>query len=482
MVNVSKEIFLNTLVCPTLGWLKRSGQIAKTIPTLGERFRMEQGTEIGGRARELYPDGLLMDDMDIMTASKKTKGLMNDPNVSIIFEGAFLIDGFAAKADMLKRKRGSWHMIEAKSSVNDRQEFIDDMAYTAMVIVHAGFSICNASLLLVSRDFRSGMKNEELFVEVDHTAEVLDRVEIFKLGCEQIEEITGRSLKPEPVLRPECRKCELFKECLGRDIENHIFDIPRLSQSKFDRLMESGIICIEDIPDGFPLTGNQARVRECVQTRMPFVGDRLKSELRSISWPAYYLDFETVMTAIPLYPDIAPYIKIPTQYSIHKCSDIGLIIDHREYLANPNKDCRRELAENLLSDLTGQGSIIAYSDFEKNVINGLAELYPDLSEELNSLIDRMIDLEAIIKKHFYHPDFHGRTSIKVILPVLVPDMSYDDLEIADGDSAMAAFAYLALGKYKETREVESTKRNLLEYCKRDTLAMVKLHQRLAEYV
>ena len=94
----------------------------------------------------------------------------------------------------------------------------------------------------------------------------------------------------------------------------------------------------------------------------------------------------------------------------------------------------------------------------------------------------MTDLGAIIGKNYYHPDFHGSTSIKVTLPVLVPDMSYDQLEIADGDSAMAAFAYLALGKYKETKEIESVKRNLLDYCKQDTLAMVKLHQRLAEYV
>ncbi|MBA7699022.1 hypothetical protein ES703_107706 [subsurface metagenome] len=107
-------------------------------------------------------------------------------------------------------------------------------------------------------------------------------------------------------------------------------------------------------------------------------------------------------------------------------------------------------------------------------------MYPDLSRGLNSLIDRITDLEAIIRRSFYHPDFNGRTSIKTTLPVLVPDMSYDELEIADGDSAAATFAYLVQGKYEES-EVETVKRNLLEYCKQDTLAMVRLHQRLVEY-
>ncbi len=485
MKSVSKQIFLNVLVCPTLGWLMRSGEITKQITeaelTLGERFRIEQGIEIGRRARELYPDGLLIDDTDLVSASKGTKRLMNDPSVSIILEGAFLIDGFVARADILRRKGKDWHLVEVKSSVNDREEFIDDMAYTAMVIDRCGFNISSVSLLLVSKDFRLGMKNEDLFVEINHTDEVLVRVEEFKPFWEPIEKITRKSVKPEPKLLFECRKCGLFQECLRRDIENHIFDIPRLSQSKFDELTELGIVCIEAIPDGFPLTENQARVRDCVLTKKLFVGGSLKSELTSISWPAYYLDFETVMTAIPLYPDIAPYTQIPTQYSIHKCSNVGLIAGHLEFLADPSRDCRSELAEKLINDLGEYGSIIIYSSFEKAVINSLGRLYPDLLGKLNSLVGRMIDFGAIIGKNYYHPDFHGSTSLKVTLPVLVPEMSYDNLEIADGDSAMAAFAYLALGKYADAKEIESVKRNLLEYCKQDTLAMVKLHHRLAEY-
>lgn len=480
MRNVSKQIFLNALVCPTLGWLTRAEQLVKT-PTLCERFLMEQGMEIGKRARELYPDGILIHEKDTASASKKTKSLMNDPGASILFEGTFLVDRFSVKADILKRKGDGWYMIEVKSSVNDKEEFIDDMAYTAMVMERSGFNISNVSLMLISKDFRLGMKNEKLFVEIDHTDEVRSRVEEFKPVCEQVEKITRMPSKPEPNLRFECRKCELFKDCLGRDIENHIYDLPRLSQSKFDKLMESGIVCIEDIPDGFPLTENQARVKDCVQLKKVFTTDRLKSELESVSWPAFYLDFETVTTAIPLYPDIAPYTQLPTQYSIHKCSKPGHIIDHLEYLANPSRDCRRELAENLINDLKGESSIIVYSNFEKTILNSLARAYPELSRELNLVIGRLVDLEVIIRKNLCHPNFHGSTSLKKTLPVLVPDMSYDGLEITDGGTAMAVFAFLALGKY-EGGELERTKRSLLVYCRQDTLATVKLHERLLEHI
>jgi hypothetical protein len=272
----------------------------------------------------------------------------------------------------------------------------------------------------------------------------------------------------------------MFGECLGKGIENHIFQLPRLSQSRFGDLIESGITRIQDIPPDFSLTENQKRVRNCVVSGQVFIGENLKRSLESISFPAYYLDFETVMTAIPLYPDIAPYTQIPTQYSIHKCSTLEAEPEHKEYLSDPSRDCRRELAENLIRDLGEEGSILIYSVFEKVVINSLMALYPDLSGRLTALTERMVDLEAIIRKNFYHPEFHGSTSIKNVLPALVPDMSYSGMPIADGDTAMVTFAYLAMGKY-EAGEAEMIKRQLLEYCGLDTLAMVKLHRRLLEF-
>lgn len=252
-----------------------------------------------------------------------------------------------------------------------------------------------------------------------------------------------------------------------------------LSRSKFDKLMQLGAVRIEDIPNGFTLTANQNIVKDCVQSKKPFIGDSLKDELENVSWPAFFLDFETVMTTIPLYPDIAPYTQIPTQYSIHKCSGPGDISKHSYYLADPSKDCRRELAKQLVNDLEGEGSIIVYTNFEERRINELKTVCPDLSKELNLLIDRLVDLNAIIKNSFYHQDFHGSKSIKAVLPALVPDMSYDNLKIADGDSAKATFAYLARGRY-QNMEAKSKKNDLLEYCKRDTLAEVKVYQKLVE--
>jgi len=477
---ITKEIFLNTITCPTLGWLKRSGEIEKYLPELsmGQKFRMEEGLEIHKMARKLYPDGRLIDKIHLDKAVQTTNEAINNKQLSTIFEGTFTHDVFVAKADILRKVENKWHLIEVKSSVNDREEFIDDVAYTACIITNCGLKLSKTSLLLVSKEYRLGMDVAHFFKEIDRTNEVVERMQRFNSVLTQINSLTSLETKPDAVIKYECRKCTIFKECMGKNIDNHIFDLPRLSESKYNHLIDAKIEQIENIPDNFPLTTNQSRIRNCVCSNTTFVdGPNLCKELKSIQWPAFYLDFETVMTAIPLYQDIAPYTQIPIQFSIHECSSIGQISKHKDYLAEQDRDCRKQLVEKLLESLGESGSIIIYSNFEKTVIKQLTLLIPDLADELLSLVDRTIDLEAIIRRYLCHPQFHGSTSLKFVFPALVEGVSYDILEIKDGDMASTAFKYLAQGKYKGD-EIPQIKRNLYDYCKQDTLAMLKIHQQL----
>lgn len=482
MKNISKQVFLNAIACPSLGWLLRSGQEVEGLSyeslSLAEQFRMEQGAEIGRRARTLYPDGVLVRARSFAGSVEQTLDLMRDKKASVLFEAAFQVGEYVAKADILKRKGKSWHLIEVKSDTIDKPELLDDLAYTSMVITQAGFNIDRASLFLISKDYRLGLSDKELFIEVEHTDDCLERTELLRGYWDQIAKVTAAPTMPESDLQLICKKCPLFYECLGKEIENHVLELPRLSEKRFGGLKELGVFCIKDIPDDFELTEHQAMVRNCVINQSPWVSEELKNELDLIEWPAFYLDFETTMTAIPLYPDVAPYTQLVTQYSIHKCAKPGAVQTHKHYLCDHSRDDRRRLAEELIKDLEKTGSIITYSNFERTTLNNLAKIYPDLTDKLVASVDRMVDLEAIIRKNFYHHDFHGSTSVKVTLPVLVPGMSYDDFEIADGDSASAAFAYLAMGRYKNKTEVEQARADLLEYCAQDTLAMVKLHERL----
>jgi len=480
MRNITKDIFLNAIQCPTLGWMIRNEVISKRTMTIGDEFRMDEGKYIGKQARKLFPTGILVDEKNLTDALDKTKELIKDSKVKVIFEGTFSVNNYFTKADVLIRKKVGWQLFEVKSAVNDKAEYIDDMAYTAIVIKLSGLKLSKIALLLLSRDYRLGMSTNNLFNEVDHTEEVLDRMKAFEEWFEKIDCITSHEKCPKPKLKFECKKCEIFSECVGKDIKNHIFDIPRINKSKFDKLLKLGIQKIEDIKDDLLLTEIQQKVKKCVQENKVIIEDGLKTELDSITWPAYYLDFESVKFAVPIYPDVIPQCQIPTQFSIHKCSGIGCEEAHFEYLADPSKDCRKEIAEKLIQAMRGGGSIIIYTSYEKTIINALRERYPEFSKELEDLVSRMVDMNAIIKSKINHPDFHGKTSLKVVLPILVPEMSYDEFEIADGDSALAIFAYMALGRYHSKKEIEDIRENLLKYCKQDTFAMVRLHQCLID--
>ena len=477
---ITKNIFLNSIVCPSLGWLLRHDQ-AKQPSTLGEQMLMDQGMEIEQRARELFPEGTLIEWENVSSSIDKTNELISDTRIPVIFSAFFQCDNYRTKSDILIRKDDDWHMTEVKSSVNDKQEFIEDMAYTTMVMKRCGFNVSSVSLLLVSKDFRLGMDTKALLKEVDHTQEVFDTVILFQQYWERVDKVTGQEDKPVVKLQYQCKGCALFKDCVGKDIENHIFDLPYLREKKGNDLIELGVVDIKSIPSGFPLSANQNIVKTSVQENSSFIGTKLKNVLDDIQWPTFYLDFESINTAIPLFPDVAPYTQIPTQFSIHQCSEPGNIISHTPYLSDPSRDCRRELAEKMINALEGEGSIIVYSNFEKRIINGMINEFNELTDELNPIVDRLVNLETIIRQNVYYPGFHGRTSIKNVAPVLIPEISYDGLEISDGLSAMAVYVYLHKKKY-DGAESEVMKESLLKYCELDSYSLLKLHEKLYELV
>jgi len=150
-------------------------------------------------------------------------------------------------------------------------------------------------------------------------------------------------------------------------------------------------------------------------------------------------------------------------------------------LADPGQDCRRELAENLIRDCGSEGSIVVYTSFEKTIINALAGSFPDLKDEMERIVRRLVDLCDILRRNYYHPEFHGSYSIKKVLPVVVPDMGYENMAVDNGLDASALFAYMARGRY-DREEAERVRDNLLEYCGVDTMAMVRLVQELHRHL
>jgi len=483
MSQITKHIFLESRQCLTRGWYLHNHEPARS-PSDADAFRMEQGQEIGRLARLLYPDGLLVEQRRPSDAAKRTVALLADPAIRVIFEATFLAGECTAKADILVRGQHGWTIKEVKSALEDTEQFsnlVDDVAYTAMVVQASGLKVEKCCLLLVSRGYRQGMPQRDLFVEKDVTEHVKERLADFQVDLDRIVMAVDGTQPPESGLIAACRGCEFFKtECIGQNLEHPITEIPRLHRNRLGQLADQGIVDIRSIPNDFLLSGTQRVAVASVKTGREYVGPSLLEDLAKVEWPAAYLDFETVATALPLYPHVAPYEQITTQFSVHICDEAGHVIAHHDYLADPARDCRRELAERLLEVLDGTGSVIVYhASFERGQLDWLARLFPDLALSLEGVIHRLFDLKEVIWRSYYHPDFRGSFSIKKVLPVLVPDLSYEGLPIGDGEAAIAAFARMAMGQYG-VNEVADIRRRLLDYCRLDTLAMVRLHHRLLE--
>jgi hypothetical protein len=549
---ITKERFLAAVVCPARGWWDAHVPTAPTSRAV--RFRMDEGRFVHRVARTLYPDGVRISTLNLDVAVRLTRDLSSDPETRTLFEAAFRADGCVARSDILYRRvegstpeperphatfeelraeaeRGverstpptdaellaiagtgdedeeeeesgaAWDIIEVKSGTKP-EGYYTDLAYTVMVARRAGLHVGRALLLTINRDYTRGMPRTDLFVETDCTQEVAPIVEAFERRRDDVRESLRAPEAPEGWWSWSCRECPHFNtRCWGRGVRHPVFELPRLREPSWRQIIQGGAHGIRGITDEAidrcgALADRWWRVRECVRTREPWVGEGLSGALDAIEWPAHYLDFETVMTPIPLYPDVHPVDQIPTQYSVHTLEDpsaldavagVGLNrsnhvdrVRHREFIAqDPSRDCRRELAEHLLHDLGDRGSVLMYTAFERHRLLDLASLYPDLAEAIQAVVARLVDLADIIRAHYYHPEFHGSYSIKTVLPALAPDLTYDGRAIGNGLEAAAAFAEMARGRM-DLQTWDRTRGELLEYCKLDTWAMVRLHAFLAE--
>lgn len=473
MKPISRTLFLKTLDCPVLGWnLYRN--LVKKNNSVSDEFLIFEAKNIHEKAEQLFPNAVKITGT-LQEAIEQTKKVLEGENVQTLFEPVFEYDGFIAKADILNKQGESWQIIEVKSGNKWKNKYISDIAYNSLIASKTVKHISKAKLMLLSKDFRLGKPIEELFSVQDCTVEVFDKVEDFNKSLFDVKNILQSENCLSPSLKVMCKNCDMFSNCMGKDIDYHVFDLPRLSVLVFDELAKQKIYQIKDIPETTELTQMQKVVKDCVVNDKIFISPNLKFELDKIAFPCYYLDFESVMTIYPLYDNIAPHTQILTQYSIHKCTKPDNIIGHFEYIADPKKNCQKIIAQNLVNILENTGSIITYSSFEAQVIEKLINVVPELEKQLRNIISRIVDLEAILKFNYYDKRFHGRTSIKKVLPVMIPEMNYEHLKIGEGGSALSMFAYMAMGMYSREKE-EEIKKNLLEYCKRDTLALVKMHK------
>jgi hypothetical protein len=482
---VTKQVFLEALQCPRRAWRlhREPREAADPLEPEYERlFRTWQGNDIHTRARAFLGEGAVLRSGEITASVAATQAALGDGTLPIVFEATATAHRCVARADALRRVGAGWELIEVKSAKTPedgkpQKDYVDDLAYTMMVAEGAGLTITSATLVLINRDYRLELDGTvPLFGTVDATSLVRKRAKEFAAFADAISTAVLGADEPAAVLTIACRGCEHFgTDCLGAGIPDPLFDLPRLSAKKLDELGPYGRI--SNIPRNADLTDNQRRVAEAVWSGQPVIDAPTLGKLDGVAYPLLFLDFESISTAIPVFAGTPPHQQVAFQYSLHVQRAPGATLEHLYYLAETGADWRRSLAEQLIADLGPAGTIFSYSPFESQILRGIAEMLPDLAGACEALIARIVDLEPVVRLGWVHPAFRGRSSIKKVLPVVDPSLTYDTLSIGEGGAASSAFALMHAGRLAPHAHA-GIRAALLTYCEQDTIAMVKVYEAL----
>lgn len=447
---ITKSDFLLFLKAPLHLWAKENDKLEKKIPSIYEQHLMKQGYEVEKLAHDLLPNAT--------------------------WQKPYFTDNFEIRQDaMIKYPDGSAHLYEIKSSTEVKKEHLLDVTFQS-IITEEETKLKKIFVVTLNKDYVLNGKLDinSLFVVKDVTKDVKKLKNIVEdLMYQAVNVInTERPEKIEGCLNPKTCPCPDL--CHPNLPKKSIFIIPYLSPRMKRELLDSKIRDINDVPDELPLNPMQRKIVNAIQKNKPYLDKtKLKDFLNSFVFPIYFLDYETYPLAIPIYNNYKTYQQMVFQYSLHIVYDDG-VMEHKEYLETETGDPSRNLIKKLREDIGETGSVISWNKtFEMGRNEDMTRLYPEHSDFLKSVNKRMIDLADFINKEMYiHPDFLGSWSIKNVLPVMVPELSYKKLKVNKGDQAMLTWWEMVNSKEK------SEAKDLLKYCGLDTLAMVKIWERL----
>ena len=489
-MTLSKSLYIRGLQCGKSLWLKKKKPEILQAPDDGAQAVFDTGTSVGELACELFSGGERIEytgDFGLQIA--KTKELIEHGS-KVIYEATFCFDGILVMVDILRICEDGLIINEVKSSTSVKEVYIDDVSIQYYVISSLGYKVSGVNIIHIDNSYVRGEKLEleRLFHIEDVTEQIMQKQAEIPQILNKFEEILSKNVEPEVDIGPHCSDpyhCDAWEYCWceQRSIpEYSIFNISRLRNDKKFELYKSGVVKFEDIKDLDTFNASQQiQIRSELSQEEIIDKDAIKEFLKTLSYPLYHLDFETFQQAVPEFVGLSPYEQIPFQFSIHKEDGKGNL-EHFEFLAEVGADPRYELALNLIKFIPQDACVLAYNmSFEKRVIRQLALNYPQISNELMAIHDNIKDLMApFASKSYYHPKMRGSYSIKYVLPALVPEFesAYKDLDlIHNGGEAMQAYEAMA---YMPAEEHEAYKKALLAYCKLDTLAMVKVLEKLRE--
>ncbi len=433
--SLSKSRFTTGLQCHRwLWWSVNEPDAPELVTTPDLQAIFDQGTQVGEVARLYVPGGQLI---DLPYWEKEGRVVATRQAIEagkrVIYEASFLADGVFVSVDILHRasKARGWTLSEVKSTTKVKPQHIPDAAVQTHVLRKVGLSVVRTELMHLNRECRHPDLSN-LFTRADVSGDVASYLPEVPGEVKAQLVMLGKSKPPTVETGPHCTapyECPFLDRCHG----------------------------------GAPSApvGGQAVIKA-----------GLANALAKLKTPIAHFDFETINPAIPVWPGFRPYDQVPVQFSAHiEPGRSGARPKHHEWLADGPGDPRPDIARALVDALDGAGSIVVWHQpFEQGRLQELQEAVPELAGELQSVIDRLVDLLPIVRRHVEHPGFEGHYSLKNVAPTVVPGLRYDDMEIGEGGTASRVLAAMLLGPELALAEKRKTRQALLAYCEQDTRA------------
>lgn len=498
-MKISKTTFLEYLYCPKNTWLKlHKPELLSTFKLSAFELQLvEQGNEVEAFARNLFPGAALVVASDD-DACEETTRLMSY-RVPAIFQATFVVDGFKAKLDVLAwdEQKQSWSIFEVKGTNSLKEDVkvrdhVEDITFQASVLRRAGISISRYSIIHLNKEYvRFGdIDIHKLFAIEDVTEKVKTKLPEIEGLMDQAKKDLSRSEEPkggcECYYESRRNHCTTFEYSHPHIPDYGVHDLVRigLSKKKLVLMVDNEWYRLEDIPDDFQLSDNQRNQIRAYKTKRPELNlDAIQDEIEKLKFPLYFLDYETYAPAIPMFDGFHSYQRIPFQFSLHILPEPNGELEQVEFLQTICDDPSEEVARLLEKHIEPSGTVLVwYQTFEKGVHTEIAERNPALKplmERINGQVYDLMDLFA--KQHYVHPDFRGSVSIKKVLPALVPELTYKDLEIQEGTKASEAW-WGMVGPGKSDTEKKEIEVALKAYCGRDTYAMYAIWKHLHDLV
>ncbi|MEP7328713.1 MAG: DUF2779 domain-containing protein [Betaproteobacteria bacterium] len=477
-MRLSKSKLVAYKQCPKRLWLqtfhRELGQQSEAVEN-----RMAQGNLVGAAAQLLFPEGRLIAHVfDLSSALRETAEALTQPGDLTLFEPALRTDDVLVRADVLIRRDDRYRMIEVKASTKVKDSHLTDTAIQTWVARGAGLDIERVELAHIDNRFvyPGGGDYRGLFAFADMTDAVVplqEQIPVWVAAAQR--DLAGPM--PAIAVGPQCHdpfECEFLAFCTPDSTEYPVELLP--NSSKLARALRGdGFVDLRDVPLDRLLRDDHRRIWLATNNGEAHLDASAAAKMNALPWPRYYLDFETVGPAVPMWQGTRPYQKIPMQWSCHRQDADGCMTELPPYLDTTGNDPRRAFAQSLVATIGDDGIIMVYNAvFERGVIMQMAQTFADLAPALRKIASRLFDLLPFAREHYYHPAMMGSWSIKKVLPTVAPDLDYGNLDtVQSGDMVEPVYFEMvsAATTSERKRELETALRT---YCARDTLAMVRL--------